>query len=375
MRILFAAVDAYGHVFPLLPLADAARAAGHDVLFATGEKLFPALHRSGIETVEAGIPHLKAFDRVIAARAAAGLDIAEEMPDIGTVVFGDVVPRAMFATLLPVIDRFRADLVVSEIGNPGGWFAAEYAGVPAMGSTWGPVMTTAITSQTADRTAKVAADLGVPGVVPYLDICPESLQTPAFRSGVERIPMRPLGWSFPDEELPQVVARRTRPIVYVTVSSALDTGASGLLRDIATGLARLPVDVLMSTGVMTGEDLAGLPDNVHVHPWVPQSLVIPHCAMVVHHGGPGAMLNALSAGLPQLVLPDTQAIEPGISAAVRDSGAGAMLPQHEVTPDVIHQLAGSLLADDAVRGAAAALADEIAAMPPPAEVVELLETR
>lgn len=374
MRILFAAADAYGRVFPLLPLADAARAAGHDILFATGEAMFPALHRAGIETVRAGIPHVTAFNRVIAARNTPSRDLADEMPDIGTTVFGDLVPRAMFASVRPVLDRFRADLVISEIGNPGAWFAAEHAGVPAMGTTWGPVASTPITRQAADRTAKVAADLGVSGVVPYLDICPESLQSPSFRSGVERIPMRPLGWSFPDDELPPVVADRTRPIVYVTVSTALDTVTGPMMRDIATGLSRLPVDVLLSTGTVT-EDLTGLPDNVHVCSWVPQSLVVPHCALVVHHGGPGAMLNSLAAGLPQLVLPDPQSVEPGTSAAVLESGTGAVLPQNEITPDLIHELARSLLADDAVHAAAAAFAEEIAAMPPPAQVVELLETR
>lgn len=375
MRILFAAADAYGRVFPLLPLADAARTAGHEVLFATGEEMFPALHRAGIETVRAGIGHVRAFERVIAARRAAGQDVTGQMSEIGTTVFGDLVPRAMFATLRPVIDRFRADLVVSEIGNPGGWFAAEHAGVPALGTTWGPVAATDITREAADRTAKVAADLGVSGIVPYLDICPESLQSPGFRAGVERIPMRPLGWSFPDDELPDVVAERTRPVVYVTVSSALDNVAGTTLRDIATGLARLPVEVLLSTGTVAAEDLGELPDNVHVRSWVPQSLVIPHCAMVVHHGGPGAMLNALAAGLPQIVLPDPQSIEAGVSTAVHESGTGAVLPQDEVTPDGIHELARTLLADDAVRTAAAAFAEEIAAMPPPAEVVELLETR
>lgn len=373
MRILFAAADAYGRVFPLLPLADAARAAGHDVLFATGEGMFPALHRAGIATIKAGIPHVDAFNKVIAARTVPGQDIADQMPDIGTTVFGDIVPRAMFATVRPVIDRFRADLVISEIGNPGAWFAAEHAGVPAFGTTWGPVASTPITRQAADRTAKVAADLGVSGVVPYLDICPESLQSAGFRSGMERIPMRPVGWSFPDDALPAVVANRTRPVVYVTVSSAMDTVESTTLRDIATGLARLPVDVLLSTGAVN-EDLTGLPDNVHVESWVPQSLVVPHTALVVHHGGPGAMLNTLAAGLPQLVLPDPQNVE-SASSSVLESGTGAVLPQDEVTPEAIYEVAKALLGDESVHAKAAALAEEIAAMPLPAQVVELLETR
>ena len=35
MRLLFCALPAYGHVYPLLPLADAVARAGHEVEFAT----------------------------------------------------------------------------------------------------------------------------------------------------------------------------------------------------------------------------------------------------------------------------------------------------------------------------------------------------
>src|SRR5256885_9690132 len=38
VRLLFTSLAAYGHVYPLLPLAVAAREAGHEVLFATAER-------------------------------------------------------------------------------------------------------------------------------------------------------------------------------------------------------------------------------------------------------------------------------------------------------------------------------------------------
>ena len=36
MRVCFSAIPAYGHVFPLVPLATAAAAAGHEVSFVAG---------------------------------------------------------------------------------------------------------------------------------------------------------------------------------------------------------------------------------------------------------------------------------------------------------------------------------------------------
>ena len=55
MRILFTCRPAYGHLFPLLPLANAARAAGHDVVFGTGEALVPKVRDLGFEVHPAGI--------------------------------------------------------------------------------------------------------------------------------------------------------------------------------------------------------------------------------------------------------------------------------------------------------------------------------
>ncbi|MFD6068801.1 glycosyltransferase, partial [Amycolatopsis lurida] len=36
MRLIFTSLVSHGHLYPLLPLAVAARDAGHEVLFATG---------------------------------------------------------------------------------------------------------------------------------------------------------------------------------------------------------------------------------------------------------------------------------------------------------------------------------------------------
>ena len=47
MRVLITAGPAYGHLFPLLPLAGAARRAGHEVVIATGAELAPVVEERG----------------------------------------------------------------------------------------------------------------------------------------------------------------------------------------------------------------------------------------------------------------------------------------------------------------------------------------
>ncbi len=48
MRVLFASLASVGHTYPLIPLAVAARDAGHDVHFAAGEEVHPPLAARGL---------------------------------------------------------------------------------------------------------------------------------------------------------------------------------------------------------------------------------------------------------------------------------------------------------------------------------------
>ena len=55
MRILFSARPAFGHVFPLVPLALAAKERGHEVTFASGEAFLPRIASWGFATRN-GVP-------------------------------------------------------------------------------------------------------------------------------------------------------------------------------------------------------------------------------------------------------------------------------------------------------------------------------
>ena len=61
MKVLFASLGNYGHIFPLVPLAQAARAAGHEVWFATSEQFHPVVDKAGLTPVTAGITVPEAF--------------------------------------------------------------------------------------------------------------------------------------------------------------------------------------------------------------------------------------------------------------------------------------------------------------------------
>lgn len=384
MRLLFTSLGSFGHAFPLVPLAVAARDAGHDVVFATSEDFLPQLRKAGLETAAAGLGIRDAFGRAFAEsgppgpRRPPGEVPPEVLTPIVAKVFGEVMPERFGADLPPVFARFRPDLVVSESGNWGGVFAALQAGLPAVSHGFGRVSTgDPMVTRIREAIREHGASLGISvdedlDAGSYLDICPESVQDPDFLARTpRRVPLRPVGWSEPGE-LPPGVLDRSRPLVYLTLGTAM--GHAGVFGAAITGLSGLDVDVLVATGpTVDPATLGEVPPNVRLEAWVPQAALLPHVDLVVHHGGSGTTLGAFGAGLPQLLLPQG-ADQFSNADAVRAAGVGDRLLGTEVTAEAVATQARHLLTDPAVRDAARALAAEVAAMPSPAEVAAQLPT-
>ncbi len=145
-----------------------------------------------------------------------------------------------------------------------------------------------------------------------------------------------------------------------------------VLPEAVAALRELPVRVLVTVG--PDGDPAALgpqPDNVEVLRWVPQSLLLKHCAVVASHAGSGTFLGALAEGVPQLCLP--QAADQFRNAAGgRAVGAALTLAPDVATADAIAHAVGRLLSEDSFRAAAGRVSRTIAAMPSPHEVVATL---
>ncbi len=377
--MIFTSLVSHGHLYPLLPLAAAARDAGHEVVFATGDDMLTVVEKAGLAVESAGLGMHEAMASVLGpgVRPNASDGPPESFYPVIGQVFGNVLPRRFVADLTPLLERFRPDLVVYESGNAGGAIAARLAGVPAIGHGFGRFSPGGITDAIHGRLAEFAAEVGFEGVYlpsfgdPVVDICPESVQEPDFVAEANRIPLRPVGWAEPGDLPAGVVGRdKSRPLIYLTLGTAF--GDEDVVKRAIGGLARLDGDVILAAGPTVDPAALGeLPGNVRVEVWVPQVDLLPHVDLVVHHGGSGTTLGAFGAGLPQLVLP--QGADQFTNAeAVVTAGVGRRLTGADVVEDVIFEQARKLLTDETVLGAARKLADEVAAMPSPAEVAQRL---
>jgi UDP:flavonoid glycosyltransferase YjiC (YdhE family) len=361
VRILFSCRPAYGHLFPLIPLARAARDAGHDVVFATGPSFVGKVRDLGFEAHPAGVSIGEA--EAEARRRHGDADVVTML----IAMFADVLPRATVADLAPLLPRLRPDLVVYEQSDVGAAKAARDAGVPFVSHVIGRSMPSAILEMAAAEMAWMwggdePADLMLGDTA--IDIWPDAVRDPEVAKLPRVIRQRPVPF---DLDVPMPELPSGKPLVYLTLGTVA-FGATDVLRAAVDGLARLPVEVLVAVGPGDPALLGEVPANVRIAGFVPQAEVLRRADLVVHHGGTGTVLGTLAAGLPQLVLP--QGADQFVNAdALTEAGAGRKLLGEEITADAVAEAAGLLLDDPAVREVAVEVAAEIARLPAPAEVV------
>ncbi len=387
MRVVFSSLSSYGHFFPMVPLALAARDAGHDVHFGTAAIRRELLTGLGLTTFTAG----RTTDEVVGgliARLRTEYHDFDNLPEEQRILlisggFNRSMPQHFLDDLEPVLRDLRPDLLIYGVDATGAGLAAKLAGVPALCAGHGRARSLA--DESIAKYQEIVRGLGeelgiaVPGDYAmtlgdrFLDIYPPSLQDQKFMAAVPRIELRPVPFN-PPGEVPAWVRERSRdrPLVYLTTGTQSD--AMDVFRMALTGLASLDVDVLVAAGPRRDPaSLGELPDNVVVEGWVPQADLLPYTDLVVHHGADGTTLSAMHAGVPQLFLMDRPGPDQmANAAAVGGMGAGEKLLFEEISVDAVAEKGRRLLGHDRPREGARAIAEEIAAMPSPTEVAARL---
>jgi UDP:flavonoid glycosyltransferase YjiC (YdhE family) len=381
MRILCTCVPGFGHFHPMVPMAQALQAAGHEVAFATQELSCPRVVRAGFEAFPAGLHPRLIVEQTVALAGSAEM-VPEEEWRFGALMFAAVAAPAKVPDLVRIIDEWRPGLVIYDVTDFAGPVAAANAGIPYVASSLGPMFPLEFSRLGAELVAPLWRQWAVePGPlggmfdVAYLDICP-----PSFQSGdIEAVgdvvhPLRPVPFdAVAGEGLPAwVETLASQPSVYVTLGT-MDNEATGVIEAVVEGLRDEPLNVIVTVGPRRDPaELSSQPPNVHLERYIPQSLLLAHCDIVVAHGGSGTTLAALAHGLPQLVLPQG-ANQFWNAERCAELGAGIRLLPSEVSPASIRQAVATLRTDPGYRERAQALAAEIEAMPGPEELVPVLE--
>jgi len=103
-------------------------------------------------------------------------------------------------------------------------------------------------------------------------------------------------------------------------------------------------------------------------------LVLPHAALLVHHGGMGTTARALEAGIPQIISP--QAFDqPDNGDRISRLGVGAMLQRRKLTGEALAEAASALLDSANVRQALLDLSQRVHASNGIVGAADALESR
>ena len=379
MKILFTFVGGSGHFQPLVPIAHAAEAAGHSVTFACFHSMRSVVEQAGFASLLLGSPTQQATAKPerIALRAPS---IEREEHDLRE-NFARRGARTRLAYMIEACATWQPDIIVCDEVDFGSMIAAEYLGIPhatvvviAAGSFIRPdVVAEPLDELRAEYGLAPDPELAMLSRYLVLAPVPRSYRDPAFPLPATAHELQPFVKS--EAPSPPWIAAHdpSLPTIYFTLGTVFNTESGDLFSRVLAGLADVKANVIVTVGHHIDPDEFGTqPDHIHITQYIPQLTLLPHCDLVISHGGSGTVIASLAYGLPLLLIP-MGADQLHNADRCKALGVGEVLDALNATPSDIRNTVMTMLSTSRYRDAAQKLSDEIEALPAPAYAVSLLE--
>lgn len=376
MRVLFTAAPTPAHFHSLVPIAHALRDAGPDVAFATGPNVVSRIAPLGFPAFPAGPPYPGRTGQR-PADPREGLWWGWQQDFVGPPA------AARLADLLPLVASWRPDVIVRENADFAGCIAAEARGIPhavvqngnlaVLGYLPRERLIEQLDALRAAAGLPPDPDLAMPFRYLLLLPVPRSFHDPALPLPPTAHFLRPLTFDRTgDETLPAWIdAMPQQPTVYMSLGTIFNRRAD-LFATVIAALRDEPVNLIVTVGRDQDPDQFGpQPENVHIARYIPQSLLLPHCDVMVNMGGMNSVRSACEAGVPLVLFPlvAEQAFNAERCAAL---GMARVLDAGTLTPETVRDAVREILADPSYRRNAERVRDEVATMPGPEHAVGLL---
>lgn len=377
---MFSAGPGVGHIFPMVSLAWACRAAGHEILLATASEI-GATAKTGIPTVDVspGLDVAQIFQRfagdagsLMKDTSSAWAALAREDPSdsdrdqaklLGS-MFGAVADEMIEGTV-GVAARWKPDLIIYSAMEGAAEVAATELGIPAvmhgvspahhlMAGPFREVLREALAESYRNRGTSVPET-----EVRSINIAPLRLAAPNDWA------MRPVpfngGGVIPEWMLPDP----NRRCIAITLGTVLPAfGGLESMSRILDAARHIDAEFLLAIdeNVDTAA-LGNLPNNVHPCGWISFGMLTQECSAAIHHGGSGTMFAAMDSGVPQLILP--QGADQYVNASIaHQAGIGMKADPADVDASMIKELVN----DKEMRSLAVSTSREMRRIPPPAQV-------
>jgi UDP:flavonoid glycosyltransferase YjiC (YdhE family) len=417
LRILFTAWSFPGHINPTVALARALAERGHDIAFSTGERARAAIERQGFSFYPFQfLDEEKVYATAFSPISRSMLTRAAVLKDWLLTTLPDQVRDQQF-----VLADWKPDLIVSDItmwGTP--LVLRELSGVPCVICSlapgcmipspdvppWGMGLASPHNWSTGllCRMARLLTEMSVSGfrrtanemrarfglpplnipIHEYLGRMPLYLvpSVPELDFNRADLPpsvhyIGPLIWNDTKRAAPVewlATLSHERPWVHVT-EGTMHVYKPFLLQAAASGLANLPMEVIMTTGGDRDPKALGigaLAPNIRLEPWIAHTELFPRTDVVITTGGAGTILTALEAGIPLVIVP-TEWDKPDNAQRVVEAGAAIRISPGRCSPKQLRAAVELLLSDQTYRENAKGLGRILKGLNGPRKGAELIE--
>ncbi|TYB47990.1 glycosyltransferase [Actinomadura chibensis] len=368
MRFLFVSGGSAGAVFPLIPLAQTARNAGHEVIVTATEGVVPLIAAAGLPG--APLSTTSMWDFMLKDNFGNKLEIPAD-PHERNLFNGRGMARLARGSIDAVsalIEDWRPDALVSGALSYVSPLLAHRYGLPwvrhALNMGEPKVIDLSAEAELGPELAAEGLD-GFPDPDVYVDICPPSVRDP--EAGPAQF-LRYIPFNTQRALEPWMYVKGDKPRILVSAGSRVTADYElDALSALVGKVAALDVEILIAAPDDVVEGLGELPGNVRAG-WLPLDVVLRTCDLLVHRGGGNTMLHAIVCDVPQLVIP-AMPKQIDMTRRLTEYGASLMLlPGEDDSPDNVAKAARELLDDPAYRRRTEELSREIAALPGPYEV-------
>ena len=395
VRVLFAAGGGTSLFYPLVPLAWAFRAAGHEVLLVGKPQATEWLTHTGLPVKTLGGPpklSAEATEVFLAENYIQPPWLADWpthpeslAPEQTSVLerlgrYAIAVADGIADDLVAFTRQWRPDVIIHDELALSAAVAGTLLGVPCVRHSHGTQDAFRMEYRITDNEPlpeyiamfqRFGAEPPV-GTPRYVDTMPPSMYIGAERPGIEMryVPYNGSG-ALPDG----LTGSRSRPRVCVTwgvsLAGLFGSTAGDPYRDAVAAIAATGVEVLVLVADLApseGVDLSGVRYLVNT----PLSLVLPYCDAIMHHGGDGTAMAAACLAVPQLIIP-REPLDDQMSGRFVQTGVAIHLVHQQLEHDSgggqIQDALKALLTEPGYAAAASRLRDEIERQPSPADVV------
>ncbi|NBH09626.1 nucleotide disphospho-sugar-binding domain-containing protein [Amycolatopsis sp. SID8362] len=435
MRVAFALWPNPVHLYPMVPLAWALRAAGHEVYVVSHPALATVATNSGLPFVpvcdEAAMPvpmgpgNAYTEERAKVELITTALDLPEAARERWNIFsqfllpsMWDFNPYQGDAANLPAMDGlveffrgWRPDLVIWDPCFAGAGVAARavgarharYTGPDFVGwcldtfeEITGRPGAPAVDNPLAETIRPMAEKYGVPVDRETmlgqwtLNPMPAAINWPVDTTMVpvrwiphanaEVIP----DWLYPLPDRPRVALS-----LGLSMRNYMTTGWE-YVEVLLEALGGLDIEVIATLNEKQLGAVSRVPDNVRVVDYVPLDQLMPTCSALIHHGGFGTTIAAATSRVPQLVVDFLEedvtavALDGGVAATryvvapttvgfVSGPGAGDVIDLSRPSVEAIRAQVTRVLTEESFRDGTDRLYGDLLTAPSPTDVVAQLE--